>query len=234
MKELWIKYSTKIDALLPRERAMVFLAAVAIAMFMVYALFIEPEAARRKVLSARMTLQQTEMQALQMKSQAMRNLRVDPDAANQARGEVLKRQITEIDGTLKDMQRSLVPAQSMKTVLQEVLARNPRLHLIAMHTLPAAPLVEKNEKAEKPNVPAVPAARPQDKPSSGASNVFKHGVQITLQGSYTDLHDYLARLEKQPWRMFWARASLNAEDYPRLTLTVTIYTLSLDKAWLEV
>jgi MSHA biogenesis protein MshJ len=181
-----------------------------------------------------MTLQQTEMQALQMKSQAMRNLRADPDAANQARGEVLKRQITEIDGTLKDMQRSLVPAQNMKTVLQEVLARNPRLHLIAMHTLPAAPLVEKNEKAEKPNAPAVPAARPQDKPSSGASNVFKHGVQITLQGSYTDLHDYLARLEKQPWRMFWARASLNAEDYPRLTLTVTIYTLSLDKAWLEV
>jgi MSHA biogenesis protein MshJ len=34
--------------------------------------------------------------------------------------------------------------------------------------------------------------------------------------------------------MFWSRASLNAEDYPRLTLTVTIYTLSLDKAWLEV
>lgn len=234
MKEMWRKYSARIDALLPRERAMVFIAAVAIAVFMVHAFFVEPVAARRKALSTRMTQQQTEMQALQMKIQAMQQQRAAPDAANQARREVIKRQIAEIDETLKDMQRSLVPAQNMKAVLQEVLARNPRLHLIAMRTLPVAPLVEKHDKADRPNAPAAPAAKSQNKPAAGANNVFKHGAQITLQGSYTDLHDYLARLEKQPWRMFWSRASLNAADYPRLTLTVTIYTLSLDKAWLEV
>ena len=65
-------------------------------------------------------------------------------------------------------------------------------------------------------------------------NVFKHGVEVKLSGSYADLYDYLVRLEGLPSRMFWSRVSLNAEDYPRLTLTVTIYTLSLDKAWLEV
>jgi MSHA biogenesis protein MshJ len=69
-------------------------------------------------------------------------------------------------------------------------------------------------------------------PSQGG--VFKHGVQITLQGSYGDMYEYLARLEKLPWHMFWSRASLSASDYPHLTLTVTIYTLSLDKAWLVV
>ena len=62
--------------------------------------------------------------------------------------------------------------------------------------------------------------------------MFKHGIQVTVQGSYADLHDYLSRLEKINWRMFWARASLNTDDYPRLALTVTVYTLSLDKAWL--
>ena len=234
MKDLWSKYSARIDALMLRERAMVFAAAVAIAVFIVYALFIQPVAARRQALSTRMTQQQAEMQGLQAKIQAMQKQRANPDAANQARREVIKHQIADIDETLKDMQRSLVPAQNMKAVLQEVLARNPRLHLVAMHTLPVAPLVEKSEKAEPPKVPAAPAAKPPDKPAAGESNVFKHGAEITLQGSYTDLHDYLVRLEKQPWRMFWSRASLNAADYPRLTLTVTIYTLSLDKAWLEV
>jgi len=57
---------------------------------------------------------------------------------------------------------------------------------------------------------------------------------MTLQGSYADLHDYLARLEQSQWRMFWWRARLSTEDSPRLTLTVTLYTLSLDKGWLEV
>lgn len=231
---MWRKYADRIDALLPRERAMVFVAAVVVAVFIVQALFVEPATTRRKALSARITLQQTEMQALQMKIQAIQKQRTDPDAANQARREVVTRQITEIDGTLKDMQRTLVPAQNMKAVLQEVLARNPRLHLIAMHTLPAAPLVEKTDKPEQSTAAPGPAVKPPIKPADGARSVFKHGTQITLQGSYNDLHDYLARLEKQPWRMFWARASLNAIDYPRLTLTVTIFTLSLDKAWLEV
>lgn len=234
MKDALLKYSARFDALLPRERVMVFIAAVAIVVFMVDSLFIQPAAARRKVLSARMTLQETEMQALQIKIQAMQKQRTNPDAVNQARQVEIKRQIAEIDETLKDMQRSLVPAQRMKAVLEEVLARNPRLQLIAMRTLPAAPLVEKSDKAVPPAVPGAPAAKPQVKSAVVVNNVFKHGVQITLQGSYSDLHDYLARLEKQPWRMFWTRASLNAADYPRLTLIVTIYTLSLDKAWLEV
>jgi MSHA biogenesis protein MshJ len=234
VKELWGKYAARIDALKPRERAMVFVAAVVVAIFVVYAMFIEPAAARRKALSTRMTQQQTEMQALQAKIQAMQKQRADPDAANQARREVIQRQITEIDEALKDMQRSLVPAQNMKAVLQEVLARNPRLRLVALRTLPVAPLVEKSDKAEQPKVAAAPAAKPQDKPATGTGGVFKHGAEIMLEGSYADLHDYLVRLEKQSWRMFWARASLNAADYPRLTLTITLYTLSLDKAWLEV
>jgi MSHA biogenesis protein MshJ len=233
MNELWRRYADKIDAMSPRERAMVFAAAVVVVVFMVNAFFIDPVAMRKKALMTRLAQQQTEMQALSVKIQAIQKQRADPDAANRARRDAIKRQIAEIDETLKDMQRSLVPAQNMKAVLQEMLARNPRLQLIAMRTLPATPLVEKRDKAAKPAATA-PASKSEDKFTAGASTVFKHGAQITLQGSYADLHDYLARLEKLPWRMFWLRASLDADGYPRLMLTVTIYTLSLDKTWLEV
>ena len=233
MKEWWRGYANKIDALLPRERVMVFVAAVAVAVFMMFSLFIDPAATRNKALLTRMAQQQMELQALRIKIQALEQKRAGPDAANLARRDGLKRQIAEINAALQDMQHSLVPAQNMKAVLQEVLARNPRLQLIALRTLPAAPLVEKRDKADKPDAAAA-TPKPRDKLAAGASNVFKHGVQITVQGSYADLHDYLAGLEKLPWRMFWSRASLGAESYPRVTVTVTVYTLSLDKAWLVV
>lgn len=218
MKQLWSKYAGKIDALLPRERAMVFVAVVAVVLFMMNALFIDPPATRNKALSKQMAQQQTELQILQLKIQALEKKRADPDAANLARRDGIKREIAAISATLKAMQQGLVPAQNMKTLLQDVLARNPRLQLIAMRTLPVTALVEKRS----------------EKLAASESTVFKHGVQITIQGGYADLHDYLARLEKLPWRMFWSRASLSADDYRRLTLTVTIYTLSLDKAWLVV
>jgi MSHA biogenesis protein MshJ len=233
MKEQWRKLAARIDALSLRERTMVFVSAVVVVVFMMNALFIDSLTTRNKALSARMAQQQAELQALQGRVQALMQKRTDPNAANLARRDGVKRQIAAIDATLQDMQKSLVPAQNMKTVLQEVLARNSRLQLIALHTLPATPLVEAHGTAGK-IAAAASNLGSQDKPAAGASSVFKHGIRITLQGSYTDLHDYLTRLEKLPWRMYWSRASLNADDYPHLMLTVTIYTLSLDKAWLEV
>lgn len=233
MIKLWQRYAARIDALTTRERVLVLVTAVAVPVFLLHTLFIDPAVTRRKALSVRMAQQQIELQALQVKLQTLEKQRADPDAAQAARRDESKRQIAEIDATLKNLQSGLVPAQQMNALLQDVLKRNPRLHLVAVTTLPAAPLVEKREPADK-SAAAASSPKPPDRSGAQTGGVFKHGVQITLQGSYADLHDYLAGLEKLPWRMFWSRASLSAENHPRLTLTVTIYTLSLDKAWLVV
>jgi len=217
MKELWLKYEARIDALSLRERVMVFVAALVVVLFLGNALFIDPAVMRKRVLVDQMTRQSKELQGLQLQIAELEKKRADPDAANVTRRDNLRNEIAVIDDSLKDMRSSLVPAQNMKALLQDVLARNPRLQLVAMRTLPVAPLVDKSNAAEK---------------AVTGGGVFKHGIQVTVQGSYADLHDYLSRLEKINWRMFWAQASLNTDDYPRLALTVTVYTLSLDKAWL--
>ena len=233
MNGMWRTYAGRIDALSLRERAMVFAAVVAVPVFLIYILFIDPAVTRRQALSGKMTQQQAQLQALQIKLQLLEKQRTDPDAAQSARRNESKRQIAEIDATLKNLQSGLVPAQRMNALLQDMLTRNSRLRLVALNTLPATPLIEKRAPAEKSSAtPSAPKA--PDKLVAATGNVFKHGVQVTLQGSYVDLHDYLTTLEKLPWRMFWSRASLSAEDYPRLILTVTIYTLSLDKAWVVI
>jgi len=226
MRETWKKYAARINALQQRERAMIFAAVIAIIWFVLNALLIEPVSAQRAALDAQLQQRQGELQALQQQIHALET-QADPDAANRARRDILSQQIAAANDELKNMQQNLVPAQKMNALLQDVLSRNPRLQLVAMRTLPVTALVEKQpDAAPTPNAAA--------NPMTGQENIFRHGVEITLQGNYVDLYDYLMRLEKLPWRMFWARAVLDAGDYPRLTLKLTIYTLSLDKAWLEV
>lgn len=227
MKEFWRKYAEKIDALATRERVMLFVAAIFVTLFLVNALFIEPAVARTKALLAQAAQQQATLTTLQPQIAVLEKKLANPDAENIVRRDDIKRQIAEVEETLNGMRQGLVAAQNMRSVLQDMLARNPRLQLVGMRTLPVAPLVEKQAKPD-----AAGAVAPQSTPTEGG--VFKHGVQITVQGSYADLHDYLGRLEKLSWRMFWSRASLDAAGNPRLTLTITIYTLSLDQAWLEV
>jgi len=55
-----------------------------------------------------------------------------------------------------------------------------------------------------------------------------------VRGSYADLLQYLAALEKLPTQMFWSMAKMNVVKYPEAELTLTLYTLSLDETWLQI
>jgi MSHA biogenesis protein MshJ len=228
MKSLWLKYAARIDALAARERAMVFTAALLVAVYSTYLLSIEPAQRRQKVLIAKIAQQKQEIAELRALAQARKPAReTDPDAANRGRVEALRRQIDALDETLKVMQRELVPAERMNALLRQMLASESGVQLVGLRTLAAEPLVARPDKAA--------AAGSQARKSAvGEGTVYKHGIEITLQGSYVSLHNYLQRLEQSPWRMFWWRGRLAADDDARLVMTVTIYTLSLDRAWLQV
>lgn len=220
MNKLWLEFTTRIEALNERERVLVLVAGVLVAAALVFFITADPAQRRSRTLVLQMKTQKDELAMLQ---KAGGPQQVDPDAANRARAEALKTQIRVADETLRTLQRDLVPAEQVNTLLREMLVRDSRLSLVSLRTLPVEPLV---------GGPEGKAAAAKD--SAETVRVYKHGVEITLQGTYTSLHDYVARLEKTPWRMYWSRAQLKAADDAKLTLIVTVYTLSLDKAWLRV
>ena len=88
----------------------------------------------------------------------------------------------------------------------------------------------KNRRAGAAPVQAVEAKAPV----KVADGLFKHGVEITLEGSYQELAAYLERLEQAKPKLLWSSVSLSAENHPRLVLTLTVYSLSLERAWLIV
>jgi len=60
----------------------------------------------------------------------------------------------------------------------------------------------------------------------GPAGFYRHGVELTLKGSYFDLVQYLAQLERLPARLLWGRTELQVEQYPEVRLTVQVRTLS--------
>src|SRR5690606_35904892 len=130
------------------------------------------------------------------------------------------------DAELRDMQRGLVAPERMVRLLEGMLAGNSRVRLVSLKTLPVTSLVEPVKQVADDGSGSVAVEQRQ--------LVYKAGLELTVEGSYPDLVEYQARLEKLPWQMFWARSQLDASRYPEVRLTLTLYTLSLDKAWLIV
>jgi MSHA biogenesis protein MshJ len=145
----------------------------------------------------------------------IRQLAEDPDERARAMIAKLGIEVRDLDAQMEGINRGLVPPQRMAKILEQMLARNAKVRLVALKTLPVSFLIER------------------DKTDDGA-NVYKHGIELTMQGRYLDLLGYLDSLEDLPWQMFWAHASMNAQEYQAVRLTVTVYTLSLDKNWLVV
>ena len=226
MNETWQKAVTRFDALKPRERVVVFLAGAVVIGWLVFMLAIDNELARHKRLSADISRQQTTLAQFQAQTaELMRSAAQDPDTAARVRIDALKAQLAQFDAELRGVQQGLVPPTRMTQVLEDVLTRNSRVHLVKLKTLPVTALVDRASKGEP-----VRAVTPD-----GADRlVYKHGIELTLEGGYLDLLDYLTRLEKLQWQMFWARTGIDALQYPRVQMTVTLYTLSLDEAWLVV
>jgi MSHA biogenesis protein MshJ len=237
MKNLWRKYAAKMEAASLRERVLVFAGAAVVLIALLNATLIEPELVKQRRLSGEVALRQGEIKKMQEQLQKLALARqADPDQLNRRQIETLRRQITEVEAKLNEEQRKFAPPDRIGALLEEMLSRNRRLQLVDMRTLPVAALGQ-GGALEKP-APQAPAA---EKPAAGkppasgpGGPIYRHGVEITVRGTYLELLAYLRDLEKLPNQMYWGKLELAVAAHPQVTLKLSVYTLSLDLAWLIV
>jgi MSHA biogenesis protein MshJ len=207
----------RFDALARRERLLIAAAVVVVIVFGGYSLFIDPAWQAARTDTQRGEQARNETTALNSQIDEIKR-RPDPDVSNRAELEAVRKALAEGDAKLRALEATMVPPDKMRAFLESLLARHRAVQLVGLRTLAPAPLLESAGDAVAPAGP----------------NIYKHGVEIRIAGQYSDLVAYLAELERMPQRILWNKVSLAVETYPRNVLTVTVYTLSLDKQWLIV
>ena len=233
MKQLWKRYADRIDAATLRERVMIFAAGVVVLVLLMNSLLIEPQVARQKRLSLEIAQREQSIQALQQQLAKMASeRRANPDAADRVKLAGTRKRLAEVEAKLVEEQRKFAPPEQIGSILEEMLSRNRKLKLVDMRTLPVAPL---EAGADKPAAGAKPAeAKPPAAKPAGQAQVYRHGVELTVTGTYLDLLAYLKALEKLPSQMYWGKLDLSVAAPPQVTLKLSVYTLSLDPAWMRV
>jgi len=222
LKEQMGKLAAKVDSMSLRERALIFLAAAFLVVALIDAVFLSPLLVRQKSLSAQVVQQQEKMKEIQSQlANLLQAKQADATSPQRERIRVLRQQIADGNAYLKARRDKLVPPEKMAELLEQVLRKNQSLQMVALNTLPVSLLIEPSGDA------AVQVIQ-------GETQIYKHGVEITVRGNYADLLQYLTALEHLPTQMFWGVAKLNVVEHPTAELKLTLYTLSLDKRWLQV
>lgn len=219
------KVVAKVDSMSLRERALIFATIAFLLISLIDSFFLEPLLVKQKGLSVDVIQQQEKMKEVQAQILALLQARqANANSPQRERIRILRQLIADGDAYLKERRDKLVPPGKMAALLEQVLNKNEGLRLVTLNTLPVSLLIEPTGDAA-----AAPA------PVAGLEKqIYKHGVTITVRGNYADLLRYLTALEKLPTQMYWGLAKLEVVQYPVAELSLTLYTLSLDKTWLQV
>lgn len=224
--EQWQALNAKFAALQARERWMVFAAGLALIWFVLNTLLLDPVTKKLAALRAEMTQSQSQLAEIQQQLNVFAQTPVqDINAENRQKVASLHASVQTQSTKINSLSHVLLKPENMPTLLKDLLQKNAGLSLVAMETLAPENIIKNDNKdsAQKAK------ANESDDPV-----IYKHGLEITLAGSYLDLLKYAEALEKSSLQVLWSKASLEAKDFPESQLSLRVYSLSLDKAWLSM
>jgi MSHA biogenesis protein MshJ len=192
-----------------------------------FSLLVDPALSRARIAERQITQTNSELAAIQAQLQVVRTqLQVDPDAGRRSEIEGLKKDAADADAAIRKIQSGLVPPEEMNALLERLLAKNAGLRLLSLKSLPPLNLAESVAESMRGNDKAAPVA--------AGAGLFKHGVELKLEGSYSEVHDWLRQLEEAPQKVLWGDVRYVVGDYPRAQVILTVFTLSLDRSWLAI
>lgn len=207
-----------------RERVLLIGAAIAVAFMLADRLWLTPALVGWKAAHSRQGVAATALQKLNADI-AQRGADAREEERQLSRDLLLWRdKVQQGDAALRSFGTSLVHAAEMLPLLDHMLTQVGGLRLRSMQSLPRTELAVPPRGAEAASAP---------KSDSGPA-LYRHGVELTVEGSYGDLLAYLQALESMPQRVLWGGVQLKVEQYPKALLTLRLYTLSLDRGWLEL
>jgi MSHA biogenesis protein MshJ len=200
----------RIDAANLRERVLLFFVLAMLLVLIVNSLLIEPLRDRQRRLSTETNQRQGELSTIQNELRRLAAAEsADPNADLNRRAVALRAELAALESRVIAEQKRFTAPERVKEVLDEMLQRNKRLGLVELKTLPVSVI-------------------------DSGKRVFRHGVELSVTGTYMELYDYLAALERLPTQIYWGTAEMEVVSHPVAKLRLVVYTVSLDRAWLVV
>lgn len=218
-----MKYLTPLlvqfKALNTRERFLTVAAFLGVLYFIFDFALLRPQSAQTRELRQKIERQETELAAA---AQALKTLSAasaaDPLAKQRAQRDEMRATFAEAEALMGRVSTDV----RMGDVVRAMVAARPGLTLVSLRTLPA----EQFFQGPAAPAPAAGASAPVAPAASAVPPLYKHGIEVTVQGSYPALVAYMQQLERNGGAMFWGNVKLDVVGYPEAVLKMSVFTLS--------
>jgi MSHA biogenesis protein MshJ len=214
----WRRLDHRFLNLKPRERLLIILMTIALLISAVEFLFFSPMRAQLKVERQQQTDSQQRREQLENELAQLQAWQASQEDGSQLIQ--LEQELAQVDRQIQALSQRMVSPQDMSALLQQLLAREQGMQVVALEKLPLAATGLNSE--DKNDAPVL----------HNGSLLYRHRLRLSLRGNYFDSLRYLQAMEALPWTVYWDSFDYQVEQYPQAILTVEIATLGQEKGWL--
>lgn len=211
MSQDFDQYVQRFNALTPREKLM----ATSTTLLLVWAvwdnLLYQPLSKQAKTLHDEISALESNVSTQRLLAEQLKH--IDRTSPAQVQLSQLQGSVDRLKLQLDAGEKKFVPAELMATALRDILQQHGNLQLLKLETKPATPFGNDEKQA---------------------AWVYKHTLELTVQGDFFSTLDYLKALEALPWRVHWDSIDYKVDHYPTAATRIQVYTLSFEKDWLGV
>jgi MSHA biogenesis protein MshJ len=200
----------------PRERKVVFAAVAVLALVAIDTIAFAPQRAELATMKQQRDAARRHLDELQ-KLAAHHSEQGSAEA--RARLEQLASRRAQTEQVLANAQLDLTAPREMAQQLATVLAQFPRLRVLAAASQAPVPINE-------------PQASAGTAPAAGT--IYRHGLELTVEGQYFDVMAYLEMLESARHRIYWRELDLKVDAQGVPITRVAVFTLSKEPAWMRL
>ncbi|WP_070989569.1 hypothetical protein [Halofilum ochraceum] len=140
--------------------------------------------------------------------------------------ERVRQRIDAVDEVLAERTARLISPDQMVRALRDVVNADADVSLVRLRNAGPTPVITQ------------PGQQAGNGESSGEGDgiprVYRHDVELVIEGRYLALLAYLERLEGLEWQFQWEAITVETREYPTARATVSLSTLSLAEDWIGV
>ena len=233
----WRTLQRRFDQRVQRERLLLIAAAAAVTLMAADSLWLGPALSSFKTTRSQQTQARSALAALQTELQALQNLGSSQARQQQSELAAWRQRVREGDAALRQHEDTLVGPDRMLALLEQLLARQGQVRVRSLRSLGRSDLLNPapGSAPDRASAAAVrQAVEAPPLPDGTAPSLYRHGVELVLEGGFSDLLAYLRAVEALPQRVLWGSVSLKVEQHPKSVLTLRVYTISRERHWLEL
>lgn len=230
------------EALSERERVLVFVMVLAL-------LWAVLEVGLLGDLRQRHRVEAQSVDALQQQVEEIRSRQSELDAmmasgplaTARAQASALQEQIAATDAQLRGEGVRYLDPEHARQVLRE-LVQGSGVELVAVRSLAPEVAFSTNPASATVSPEAQPASTEASADASSAPApvaapglvLYRHPIEVEVDGGYLDLLAYVRRLEESGWRLRWHSLTISSQGWPRARLHFVVHSFSLEEDWIGV